>query len=134
MLGGSFWVAALRNSISAALMMLVFLLLDRPRFSMKKTVWCYGIYWVLLITGFSIWYALDQEGFVRASGMMAIPAVGFLKFRAFTGTGFAHPSPVSSRRREPKRSRWARGFRVVRPISRAVGSPIQAAAMPWAHS
>ena len=42
MLGGSFWVAALRNSISAALMMLVFLLLDRPRFSMKKTVWSRG--------------------------------------------------------------------------------------------
>ncbi len=86
MLGGSFWVAALRNSISAALMMLVFLLLDRPRFSMKKTVWCYGIYWVLLITGFSIWYALDQEGFVRASGMMAIPAVGIF-CAAMSGDG-----------------------------------------------
>jgi len=85
------WVAALRNSISAALMMLVFLLLDRPRFSMKKTVWCYGIYWVLLITGFSIWYALDQEGFVRASGMTAIPAVGIF-CAAMSGDG-NYPSP-----------------------------------------
>ena len=40
MLGGSFWVALLRNTISAGLMMSFFLMVDRPRFSMKKTIWC----------------------------------------------------------------------------------------------
>lgn len=36
MLGGSIWVAALRNVMGAGLMMTVFLLLDRPRMPMKK--------------------------------------------------------------------------------------------------
>ena len=41
MLGGSFWIAALRNTISIGLMMGFFLMLDRPKFSMKKTIYCY---------------------------------------------------------------------------------------------
>lgn len=36
MLGGSFGVAFFRNAIAAGLFMTVFLLLDRPKFSMKK--------------------------------------------------------------------------------------------------
>ena len=44
MLGGSFWVAFLRNAISTVLMLSFFLMLDRPRFSMKKTAWCYIIF------------------------------------------------------------------------------------------
>ena len=39
MLGGSFWIAALRNTISIGLMMGFFLMLDRPKFSMKKTIY-----------------------------------------------------------------------------------------------
>lgn len=38
MLGGSFWVAFWRNSLGAILLMGVFLLLDKPRFDMRKTV------------------------------------------------------------------------------------------------
>ncbi len=37
MLGGSFWIAMLRHMMGAALMMGVFFLLDRPRFSIKRT-------------------------------------------------------------------------------------------------
>lgn len=36
MLGGSFWIAFLRNGIGAGLIMTVFLMLDRPRQPMKK--------------------------------------------------------------------------------------------------
>jgi len=46
MLGGSFWAAFLRNAISTVLMLSFFLMLDRPRFSMKKTAWCYIIFGV----------------------------------------------------------------------------------------
>ena len=38
MLGGSFWVAVLRNAMSMGLMMSFFLMLDRPRYAMKKTI------------------------------------------------------------------------------------------------
>lgn len=76
MLGGSFWVAAIRNCISSTLMMLVFLLLDRPRFSMKKTILCYVLYWLSINICFTAWYASDPESFIRMSGMTAIPAVG----------------------------------------------------------
>ncbi len=38
MLGGSLWVAVLRNGLGVILMMAVFLLLDHPRLSMKRTV------------------------------------------------------------------------------------------------
>ena len=36
MLGGSYWISLLRNGMGVGLMTVVFLLLDRPRFSMKK--------------------------------------------------------------------------------------------------
>ena len=38
MLGGSFLVAVFRNTVSAGLMLSFFLMLDRPRFPMKKTI------------------------------------------------------------------------------------------------
>lgn len=44
MLGGSFWVAMLRNGLSAFLLMTVFLLLDRPKLPMKKTILYYVVY------------------------------------------------------------------------------------------
>ncbi len=39
MLGGSFWIALLRNAMGAVMIMGIFLLLDRPRFPMKR--WCF---------------------------------------------------------------------------------------------
>lgn len=76
MLGGSFWIAVLRNSIGAGLMMTVFLLLDHPRLSMKKTIWYYAIFGLLVVLVFSFWYWLDSGSFVRFAGMLSIPVVG----------------------------------------------------------
>ena len=76
MLGGSFWVAVLRNGIGATLMMAVFLLLDHPRLSMKKTVCYYFVFALLAITGFSFWYLYDRVNFIRFSGMFSIFVVG----------------------------------------------------------
>ncbi len=44
MLGGSFWIALLRNAMGAVMIMGIFLLLDRPRFPMKKMVLYYGLF------------------------------------------------------------------------------------------
>ena len=74
MLGGSFWIAVLRNSIGAGLMMTVFLLLDHPRLSMK--IWYYAIFGLLVVLVFSFWYWLDSGSFVRFAGMLSIPVVG----------------------------------------------------------
>lgn len=76
MLGGSVWVAALRNVMGAGLMMSVFLLLDRPKMSMKKTIWCYALFGLAAVISFSLWYLADSESFVRFSGMLTIPVMG----------------------------------------------------------
>ena len=62
MLGGSYWISLLRNAIGAMLMMAVFLLLDRPRYPMKRTILFYIIFGVFMVLGFSAWYVLDWEG------------------------------------------------------------------------
>ena len=69
MLGGSLWVAVLRNGLGVILMMAVFLLLDHPRLSMKRTVCYYFLFALLAIAGFSFWYLYDRENFIRFSGM-----------------------------------------------------------------
>ncbi|KAI4450258.1 hypothetical protein C823_004791 [Eubacterium plexicaudatum ASF492] len=58
MLGGSFWVAMLRNGLSAFLLMTVFLLLDRPKLPMKKTILYYVVYGASLnfFTVCGIWF------------------------------------------------------------------------------
>lgn len=76
MLGGSFWVSLLRNGIGALLMMSSFLMLDRPRFSVKKTVLCYILFGLLMAAAFSAWYVADGESFVRYSGFMAFLVIG----------------------------------------------------------
>lgn len=76
MLGGSFAVAFLRNGIGAALMMTVFLLLDHPRLSMKKAIGCYAAYWAVSVIVFSVWYAANNEAYVRFSGIFAIFVTG----------------------------------------------------------
>lgn len=76
MLGGSFGVAVLRSTISAGLVMTVFLLLDRPKFPMKKTRIYYVLFGCLVVLSYSIWYMLDREGYVRFSGISVIPVVG----------------------------------------------------------
>lgn len=78
MLGGSFWVSMLRNGIGAWLMLSVFLMLDRPRLSMKKTVLCYVLFGLLLVVAFSAWYVADQDSFVRFAGLLAFPLIGIL--------------------------------------------------------
>lgn len=76
MLGGPLWVAVLRNSLGAILMMGVFLLLDHPRLSMKKTVCYYFLFALFAVAGFSLWYLYDRENFILFSGMLSIFVVG----------------------------------------------------------
>lgn len=76
MLGGSFWIALFRNGIGAGLVMTVFLMLDRPRQSMKKTITWYVIFGCLVAAFFSIWYGLNRESFIRFAGICVIPITG----------------------------------------------------------
>ncbi len=76
MLGGSFWVAFLRNTISIILMLSFFLMLDRPKLSMKKTVWCYIAFGVSMILGYSCWYLLGTASFVKYAAMSSLPLIG----------------------------------------------------------
>lgn len=76
MLGGSFWIALLRHIMGATLMMGVFFLLDRPRFSIKKTAVYYCMFGVLAAAVFGMWYLINFEVFVRFSGFAAIFVVG----------------------------------------------------------
>lgn len=76
MLGGSFWIALLRNSMGAGLMMGVFLLLDRPGPSMRRKAAGYMIFGLLAGIAFSFWYVYDYENYVRFAGMLSIPAIG----------------------------------------------------------
>ena len=76
MLGGSFWIALLRNAISTGLMLSFFFMLDRPRFSMKKTAWCYIIFGVSMVTAYSVWYLAANSSFVRFAALSALPAIG----------------------------------------------------------
>lgn len=76
MLGGSFWTALLRNGISSLLMMLVFLLLDRPKLKMSITVWIYIVYWLFLTVCFTLWYYHAPDNYVRFSGLAALPFIG----------------------------------------------------------
>lgn len=76
MLGGSFWIAFLRNTISVILMMTFFLMLDRPRFSMKKTIWCYVIFGVSLIGSYSAWYYFATASFVKFASLSSLFVIG----------------------------------------------------------
>lgn len=76
MLGGSFWIALLRNAISTGLMLTFFFMLDRPRFSMKKTAWCYILFGVSMVTSYSVWYLAANSSFVRFAALSALPAIG----------------------------------------------------------
>ena len=63
MLGGTFWIALLRNSMGAGLMMAVYLLLDTPKYTMKKTIGCYIGFWFLSSVVFSVWFWIDVASF-----------------------------------------------------------------------
>ncbi len=76
MLGGSFWIAFLRNTISVVLMLSFFLMLDRPRFSMKQTVCSYIIFGLSLIAGYSCWYLFATGSFVQFAALSVLPVIG----------------------------------------------------------
>ena len=76
MLGGSFWVAFLRNAISTVLLLSFFLMLDRPRFSMKKTIWLYLVFGSSIIIFYSGWYLLAVESFVRYAAISTLFVIG----------------------------------------------------------
>jgi hypothetical protein len=70
-----------------------------------------------------------------ARAVSAIPAFSFLKFEGFTGVGFAHPTPVNIRQRNPKRSKCLAGFMLILPLFLPVLSPsisaVRACADSW---
>jgi hypothetical protein len=76
MLGGSFWIALLRNGMGGAMMMAVFLMLDRPRISMKKAIISYFVFWLAAILGFSIWYHFSRDVYIRFAGLLSLPVIG----------------------------------------------------------
>lgn len=76
MLGGSFWIALLRNAISAGLMLTFFLMLDRPRLSMKKTILWYLVFGISLITCYSIWYVYANDSFVQYAAFSTLLVIG----------------------------------------------------------
>lgn len=76
MLGGSFWIAFFRNLISAGLMLAFFLMLDRPRFSRKVTIWGYAIFGSTLITCYSLWYLYANDSFVQYAALSTLPVIG----------------------------------------------------------
>lgn len=76
MLGGSFWIALLRHIMGVTLMTGVFFLLDRPRFSVKKTTVYYCVFGILAAAAFGAWYLMDFDIFVRYSGFAAIFVTG----------------------------------------------------------
>ncbi len=76
MLGGSFWVAVLRNAMSMGLMMSFFLMLDRPRYVMKKTIGYYVVFGSLAVTGYSLWYLAAAESFVKYASLSSIVVTG----------------------------------------------------------
>lgn len=76
MLGGSFWVAFLRNAISTVLLLSLFLMLDRPKVSMKKAVWCYVFFGVFIVVAYSGWYLLDKNTFVHYAAFSTLPVIG----------------------------------------------------------
>lgn len=69
-------MALLRNMISIGLMLSFFLMLDRPRFSMKKTIWCYVAFGVFLLVSYSAWYFFSNASFVQYAAFSALPVVG----------------------------------------------------------
>lgn len=76
MLGGSYWISLLRNGIGAILMMAVFLLLDRPRYPMRRTILFYILFGVCVVLGFSTWYVWDRESFIRFAGLACLAPIG----------------------------------------------------------
>ena len=76
MLGGSFWVALFRNAISLGLMLTFFLMLDRPKLSMKKAIWCYGAFGITLLLLYSVWYRLHAVSFVKYAPLSSLPVIG----------------------------------------------------------
>ena len=76
MLGGSFWIAFFRNAISVVLMMSFFLMLDRPRFSMKTTLYSYLAFGILLISLYSFWYQSASASFIRFAPVSSLPVIG----------------------------------------------------------
>ncbi|MCI8665098.1 MAG: sensor histidine kinase [Dorea sp.] len=76
MLGGSFLVALLRNGMSITLMLSFFLMLDRPRFTMKKTICYYVIFGLLLLGVYSLWYLFANPSFVKMAAISVLPVIG----------------------------------------------------------
>ena len=76
MLGGSFWIAFLRNGMSVVLMMSFFLMLDRPRFSMRTTVCCYIGFGLLILVSYSLWYLFANASFVKMAAFSILPVIG----------------------------------------------------------
>lgn len=65
MLGGSVWIALIRFVIGLAGTILLFSLMNEPKFERKKMIGCYTGFSIIMLTAACIWYVVDWESCVK---------------------------------------------------------------------
>lgn len=86
MLGGSVYIALIRFAISLAGTIILFSLMNEPRYGRKKTAVCYACFSAAIIAGACIWYVADWESCVRMAAF-----VMYLFFAVFSVSMSADP-------------------------------------------
>lgn len=70
MLGGSVYIALIRFAISLAGTVILFSLMNEPRYGSRKTVISYACFGVAVVAGACVWYAVDWESCVRMAAFV----------------------------------------------------------------
>ncbi len=70
MLGGSVYIALIRFAISLAGTVILFSLMNEPRYGRRKTVISYACFGVAVVAGACVWYAVDWESCVRMAAFV----------------------------------------------------------------
>ncbi len=70
MLGGSIYIALIRFAISLAGTVILFSLMNEPRYGRRKTVISYACFGAAVVAGACVWYAVDWESCVRMAAFV----------------------------------------------------------------
>lgn len=70
MLGGSIYIALIRFAISLAGTVILFSLMNEPRYGRRKTVISYACFGAAVVAGVCVWYAVDWESCVRMAAFV----------------------------------------------------------------